>query len=401
MTRKETLMILGGGVDNEPAMTSLKEHGYRLVLVDGNADAHCFAIADSCGKFDFRDVEKAIELARKENVKAVLPTHDRAVAPAAKISEALSLKGASVKSAETATSKKLMRKIWLAAGLPSPKFEISSTLEDFMKAVKKTGLPAICKPVDDVGGGSRGVMKIDENTNLEQAYRFAASFSESSEIIVESFYKGLEHSVEVLMKNGTSTVLMVSDKIKTAPPYRVDKSVMYPTALNGGALEAVKKIAAEAAGAVGLVDGAAHVELCTLPGGEVVLFEIGLRCGGGATPHPIAEQVTGINQIVEYAEILLGRGGSGIRPIKKGRGMSYHFITSRPGLLKRVEGFCTASRLPGIISSCLTAGEGDTVKELKTSSQRLGFFVACGSNAEEAYERGIEAEKHLHFIYEG
>ena len=392
-------MILGGSVYTVPSVQTLKEHGYRLVVVDGNAEADCFEFADVCGKFDFRNVEKGIELGKKENIKAVVPTHDRAVIPAAKISEALRLNGPSVAAAQTATNKMKMREAWQKAGLPSPQFTTVGSIEEFKEAVARIGFPVICKPIDDVGGGSRGVQKIDETTDLIDAYNFATSFSESNELLLETFYEGLEHSAEVLMRNGEGTLLMVSDKVKTEPPYRVDLSVVYPTRLNRVLYNSLSDLAISAAKAVGLTDGAAHVELCTLPDNRQILFEIGLRCGGGVTAHPLAELVTGVNQMVEYVEILLGNKDREIAP-KYNNGASFQFITSKPGRIKRIDGFNEAASMPGIQSASLTVKPGDTIEAVKTSSQRLGYFVATGSSAEDAYKLGLDAQNNLRFIYQ-
>jgi biotin carboxylase len=293
-----------------------------------------------------------------------------------------------------------MRKAWLDAGLPSPRIELAASEKEFIHAVAKTGFPAICKPTGDVGGGSRGVRKLDADTDLPPAYRFSSSFSDSPEVLVEPFFEGVEHSVEVLMRNGQGVALMVSDKVKSPLPYRVDKSVIYPTVMDGGHAENVRRVSIEAAKAVGLVDGAAHVELCTLPDGSQRLFEIGLRCGGGATPHPIAELVSGVNEIVEYAEILLGNGTRDFSP-KYARGAVFHFITARPGTLKSVTGFEKAAAMPGIIDAYLTAKPGDAVRELKTSADRLGYFVSAAPTGPEAYRMALAAERELDFIYEG
>ena len=397
---QRSVMILGGNVYTVPSVQTLKEHGYRLIVVDGNPDADCFDIADVCGKFDFRNLEKGIELAKKENIKVVVPTHDRAVSVAAKISQALQLNGPSVEAANTSTNKKKMREAWQKAGLPSPQFTAAGTFDEFKDAVRQIGFPAICKPTDDVGGGSRGVQKISETTELRDAYKFATSYSKSGEVIVETFFEGVEHSAEVLMRNGEGTVLMLSDKVKTEPPYRVDLSVVYPTRLKNDLHETLCELAIEAAKGVGLTDGAAHVELCTLPDNRQVLFEIGLRCGGGVTAHPLAELVTGVNQIVEYVEILLGNKDRDIAP-KFNNGASFQFITSKPGRLKLIEGFNDAASMPGIQSACLTAKPGDTIESLKTSSQRLGYFVATGKSAEDAYKLGLAAQNKLRFIYDG
>ncbi len=391
------IMVLGGNVYTVPSILSLKEAGFTVAVVDGNPEAPAFEIADICGKFDFRDWEQGLALARAQKVQGVIPTHDRGVLPAALISEALGLRGPSPEAARAATSKKLMRQAWSAAGLPSPVIAIARNVEEFRVAVTRIGFPAICKPTDDVGGGSRGVRRLDAETDLAEAYRFATSFSDSPETLVEPCYEGLEHSVEVLMRDGKGIALMVSDKVKTPPPYRVDKSVIYPSRLTGKALQRVRMLSVEAARAVGLRDGAAHVELCTLPDGGNALFEIGLRCGGGATPHPIALLASGINEIVEYAHILTGT----VRDFspKFAKGAVFHFITAKPGKLKSVDGFETARAMPGIIEAGLTAKPGDMVKEIRTSSDRLGYFVAADQTGAEAHQRALVAEQQLTFEY--
>ena len=393
-----SVMVLGGNLFSEPSVHSLKEAGYRVILVDGNAEAPCFAHADARGDFSFRDIESCVALGNAEKIGAVLPTHDRAVVPAASISQRLGLKGASVESSLISVSKSKTRGAWKTAKLPSPDILIAHTFEEFSSGVKKIGCPAICKPTDDVGGGSRGVMKIDSDSDLKEIYSFATSFGENKEVLIEPFYEGYEHSVEILMKDGIGTVLMISDKIQTPPPYRVGKTLQYPSERPIEILEKIKKIAIDSALAIGLKDGAAHVELVSMENGEVILFEIGLRCGGGAIPHPVCTAVTGINQFVEFARILLGES-NGYAP-KHEKYSCWHFITSKPGRLKEIEGFGSASRVEGIIASGLDVSAGDTVSPLRTSRERLGYFVSVGDTANNAYDAVKKAEAKLNFIYE-
>ncbi len=392
-----TVLVLGGNVYTVPSIVTLKEAGFRVAVADGNPNAPAFDVADACGRFDFRDWDKGLAFARAQKARGIIATHDRAVLPAALITEAMGLRGPTPAAARIATSKKLMREAWRSAGLPSPAVALAGSEAEFIAAARRIGFPAVCKPTDDVGGGSRGVRRIDADTDLAGAYRFASSFSDSPEVLVEQYYEGLEHSAEVLMQNGQGFALMVSDKVKSPPPYRVDKSVIYPSSLEGAALERVKRLAVEAAKAVGLRDGAAHVELCTLPDGGNALFEIGLRCGGGATPHPIALQTCGVNEMAAYAHILCGTGG-GFAP-RCARGAAYHFITAPPGTLKKIEGFERARTMPGIIEAALAARPGDAVRELRTSSDRLGYFVAAGATAAEALARARAAEEQLTFEY--
>ncbi|MDH5543642.1 MAG: ATP-grasp domain-containing protein [Nitrospinota bacterium] len=395
---RRTVMVLGGNLYSEPSVQSLKEAGFRIVLVDGNPDAPCFKHVDARGDFSFRDIERCLELAKAENIGAVLPTHDRAVVPSAQISKQLGLKGPSPEAAVISVSKSKTRQAWSRAQLPSPDFLVVKSFEEFRSGVAKIGFPAICKPTDDVGGGSRGVMKMDSSSSLEEAYGFVTSFGENGEALIEPFYEGFEHSVEILMRDGKGTVLMISDKIQTPPPYRVGKTLIYPSSRSSEILEKIGKTAVESALAVGLTDGAAHVELVSMENGEIILFEIGLRCGGGAIPHPVCTAVTGVNQFVEFARILLGESNSFAPELKKH--VCWHFITAKPGRLREIEGFETASQGDGIIASGLDVSPGDAINPLKTSRERLGYFVSVGDTGDMAYEAAKRAETKLKFIYE-
>ncbi|MBI5637195.1 MAG: hypothetical protein HZA03_04405, partial [Nitrospinae bacterium] len=106
---------------------------------------------------------------------------------------------------------------------------------------------------------------------------------------------------------------------------------------------------------------------------------------------------SGVNEIVEYAHILTG----GVRDFspKFAKGAVFHFITAKPGKLANVAGFEAARTMPGIIEAGLTAKPGDTVNEIRTSSDRLGYFVAAGETAGEAYQRAMAAEQQLTFEY--
>ena len=393
-----TVMVLGGNLYSEPSIHSLKEAGYRIILVDGNPEAPGFVHADVAGLFSFRETDKCLALARKENVSAILPTHDMAVLPSAIISKELNLKGPSVEAASRAVNKYEMRKIWKEHSLHSPNFTTANSLKGFKDAVEKIGFPAICKPTGDVGGGSRGVMKIDESTDLDEAFDFATSYGDSGEVLIEQFYEGREHSIELLFINGEGSVLMISDKVQTEPPYRVGKTLKYPSSVTAEIFEKIEEVSISAAEVIGLQDGAAHIELVSLPDGDVILFEIGLRCGGGAIPHPVATAVTGINQFVEFANILTGASKINPRP-KHQKPVCWHFITAEPGVVESVVGFDEASTLDGIIASGLDLSPGDTIMPLKTSSARLGYFVSVGDTLDEAYERALFAESMLNIIY--
>ena len=69
--------------------------------------------------------------------------------------------------------------------------------------------------------------------------------------------------------------------------------------------QALKQTIIDSVIALGIMNGAAHVELASTKSG-FILFELGARCGGGGTPEPIVHYATGVNQFVELVRILAG-----------------------------------------------------------------------------------------------
>ncbi|WP_432671272.1 D-alanine--D-alanine ligase [Flavobacterium sp. SM2513] len=73
--------------------------------------------------------------------------------------------------------------------------------------VSELGLPFFVKP--NQSGSSLGVSKVNNKEDFEKALEFA--FAEDSDILIESYLKGMEVSVGVLHFNGKTTVLGLTE----------------------------------------------------------------------------------------------------------------------------------------------------------------------------------------------
>ena len=165
---------------------------------------------------------------------------------------------------------------------------------------------------------------VNAESEIDDAIAFTQSFYADKTTLVESFVLSeSEHSVEVLVREGTAYVIAVSDKIKSELPFRVDKAVLYPSAIQGDKLEALKSVVIDAVLALGIFNGAAHVELAATRDG-FVLFELGARCGGGGTADPIVKYSSGVDQFCEYIRILVGDDSISLKP-DRALGCCYYF----------------------------------------------------------------------------
>lgn len=395
---KKRVMILGASRYHVRLILAAREAGYEVLATDRNPQSEGFHHADYSEAVDLSDVAESIRVAKHYAVDGVVPVNDYGVVTAAAIAEEMGLVGISPEVARYATSKAWMRRKWQQAGAPSVPFRVVETLEEASLAVEELGgWPLILKPADSRGGASRGVSKIDGREQLGPAMEFAQSFYEDKSVVIEEFVEGTEHSVETITYAGETHVLAVSDKVKTPPPYRVDKSVIYPTKYTGAELGRIHGAAKAAVQSLGIDVGPAHVEMCMTREGPR-LFELGARCGGGATADPIVPFVTGVEMFKEVVRIASGERPVALTP-QRARGCVYRFITPRPGRVRRTSGLEEVKSWENILDCEVLIGEGAEVREVKTGVDRAGFIIAGGETREEAIALADRAEGHIRLEY--
>lgn len=353
-------------------------------------------MADASAVIDIVDIEGIFRYASAQRVDGIVPLNDYGVPTAAAVAERLGLPGISSAVAERATRKSSMRACWIAAGVPCPRVEVALTATEIPAAAERAGYPCILKPAHGIGGASRGVVVVKTQAALAEAIAFATSFYADQATLVESFIDArIEHSAEVLIVDGEPDVLVIADKIKSPLPYRVDRSVLYPTVLIGADHARVVATVKDAVRAIGIPLGAAHVELATTADG-CVLFELGARPGGGGTPEPIVRWVTGRDYLADVVRSYVGDApaASDARAL---RGATYHFLTPSPGVLERIEGLEAVRARADVLDADVLVTVGQSIAPVRVGTDRAGFVITGADTRDEAYAAALEAESMITF----
>jgi biotin carboxylase len=396
---KKKIIILGASRYYSKSIEAARNAGYYVITLDRNPLSEGFKAADESHACDIADKEGVLKIAADNNVAAIVPLNDVGVPVASYVAGRLNLPGLTEQAMIWATNKEEMRKRWIEKNIPCPKVYVATEKEEFYKGVEYVGYPCILKPAHGLGGASRGVIVVKEAAELEKAIEFAQSFYEDKTTLIETFIDAeYEHSAEVLIYKGVPHVIAVSDKIKTPLPYRVDKNVLYPTLVNGERLDSLKKVICDSVVALGIDNGAAHVELATTNNG-FYLFELGARCGGGGTPEPIVHFSTGINEFVEMVRILAGDEPQQLIP-KYNRGCNYHFLTPCPGMVKSINGTDEINSLKGVLDFECFKKAGDEIVAVTVGTERSGFIITAAETRDEAYALGVLAENLLQIEYQ-
>ncbi len=394
---RKRVLILGASRYYSASIAAAKRAGYEVVAVDRTPNSPGFAIADDSAVIDIVDVERVLRYATEQHVDGIVPLNDYGVPTAAAVAERLGLPGISSAVAERATRKSSMRACWIAAGVPCPRVELALTANEIPAAAQLVGYPCILKPAHGIGGASRGVVVVSTPAELASAISFSTSFYADQATLVESFVDSLmEHSAEVLIVSGEPEVLVIADKVKSPLPYRVDQSVLYPTVLTGADHARAVATVRSAVKAIGISLGAAHVELATTASG-CVLFELGARPGGGGTPEPIVQWVTGRDYL---ADVVRSHVGDSLAPSERRalRGATYHFLTPAPGVVDRVEGLDAVRARTDVLDVDVLVAAGQTIAPVRVGTDRAGFVITGAETRDQAYAAALVADSMVKFV---
>ena len=397
--KQKRVLILGASRYYSRSINAARNAGYYVIAADRNPVAEGFAAADLGVTCDIVDRDAVLSIARQQLIDAIVPVNDYGVPTAAYVAARLGIPGISEGAALLATDKQAMRERWSSTGVPCPTVAVATTPSDFERAIEKVGYPCILKPAHGIGGASRGVVVVEKPSQLRDAISFSQSFYPDKTTLVESFVESdIEHSAEVIIDQGKPHVIAISDKVKTALPYRVDKSVVYPTCVGPAQRELLIGAIESSVRALGLKVGAAHVELATTKNGPV-LFELGARCGGGGTPEPIVHFSTGVDEFVETVRTLAGDKPGNLVPTRD-NGCVYQFLTPAPGQIKSVSGVEEVRGREGILDVEVFVRPGEVIQPVTIGTQRAGFLIAGAPSRELAITLAHEAEAAITFQYD-
>lgn len=393
MSKRPTLMVLGAGRLQIPAIVAATKRGMRVVAVDGNSAAPGLRLADTFRVADITDPSACLAIAREEDVRGVVHIcSEAALYSQAVITRALSLPGISYETARRATNKALMREAFQKAGVPSPRFREVSSLADLQGALADLERPTMVKP--SRSSGSRGITRIetsDTSDVVRAAWQRAIENSRDPSVVVEEYVGGPEYSVEVLAFAGRVHVLAVTDKITSGHPNYVELGHSEPASLSPSAFLAVERATAQAVNALGIDWAAAHVELRLSSSGPVVI-EVGPRMGGDYITTELVPRSTGIDMVGAVVELAIGQMPVLERATEQ-RGAAIRYLAPPPGLVVSVRGVDAARRAPGVVEVHVDATPGSMVMAVTSSLARAGHVIAEGRSAEEAIELAEKARR--------
>ncbi|HUN68125.1 MAG TPA: D-alanine--D-alanine ligase [Burkholderiales bacterium] len=281
--------VLLGGKSAEREISLMSGNGVLKALRAKRVDAHPFDPAE-------RDL---FELKREAFARCFIALHGRGGEDGT-VQGALEIlgvpyTGSGVMGSAIGMDKWRSKMIWLASGLPTPRYRVLSPGDDWNEVARDLGLPLIVKPANE--GSTLGLTKVTQASQLRAAYELAANRYHDL-ALAERFVDGPEYTASVL----GDTVLPL---IRIEAPqgnydyqnkyFTDDTKYLCPCGLPPQKEEALKQLALKAFKVLGCT-GWGRVDLMLDASGDPWLLEV--NTSPGMTGHslvPMAARAVGIS----------------------------------------------------------------------------------------------------------
>ena len=376
-------IVLGGGNDQISLITALKKRGYIVWMIDYNQNPIAKPFADyhimksTLNEAEVRDV---IEHVRPDLI--ITCCTDQALFIAAEMAEEFGLFfPISAIQAKHLTNKKWMKGVLEQAHIPTAKSIIAKEFD--ASNFSDLSLPIVIKPVDS--NSSKGVVKVNNKSELELCFSYSSQYSRSGEVICEEYLEGTEISIDAYVRNGKA-IYLLSSILEKLGGNRTDFPIcrsISPAPLSINAQRGIICILQKIVDAFELVNCPLIVQ-AMIKDDEIRVIELSARTGGGSKHHLI-NFMTGINVIELFIDDC-EKKYSPIEPILIDRKLAMQYIYAEPCVFGHIEGLEKLKQEKKIIDYYIYKTKGMEIRNASNSGDRCCGFLADVDKVKRAIE---------------
>ena len=380
------VLMLGGSMQQIPIIKLAKEMGMYVITCDYLPENPGHKYADEYHNVSTTDLDGVLELAKGLDLDGIIAyASDPAAPTAAYVAEKLGLPGNPYESVKLCTQKDLFRKFLLDNGFNSPKAKGYTAYEDALADLKEYKLPVMVKPVDS--SGSKGVVKVYNESELKAAVDEALSYSRGKRFIVEEFIekKGYQVSGDGFSYNGKLVFTSYGNELySSAGGTReyVALGEFWPTLLSDDLKKKIDDELQRLITTLGMKTCAYNIEVILDKDDNVYVLELGPRNGGSYIPQLI-KYATGVD-LIKYT--ILGAVGEDCSDLKMapttGCFSNYMIMSHTSGKFKRIC-FKEDFEKNNLLDVYCTYNAGDAVTPYKNTTDSMGTILFKADSVEE------------------
>lgn len=396
------ILLLGGSVQQIPAIECSKQIGYYTILCDYLKDNPGQYYADKFFCVSTTDKDKILEIAQKENIDGVVAyASDPAAPTAAYVAEKMGIPTNPYRAVEILSNKDKFRKFLEEHNFCTPKAKGYALVEDAMRDIRNFNMPVIIKPVDS--SGSKGVSKLISIENLQSQVEEALVYSKSKRIIIEEFVEmqGYQVAGDGFVVNGELIFRCFGNdhfNSEGLNPF-VPVSASFPYNMPERIHDKIHKEIQRLFGLLNVKQGAFNFDIRIDKQENVYLMEVGPRNGGNFIPQVI-KYATGIDMIEYTIKSAMGLEINKLSMKKPVGYWSYYAIhSSKQGRLKKIE-ISDGALKDNIVETHLNYKIGDNVPAFRGSNGCIGILIMKFKTMEEMLDMMDNSSKWINVIVE-
>lgn len=380
--------MLGGSTSQVCAIKKAKEMGHYVIICDYLPDNPGQYEADEFYQISTTDKEAVLELAEKLCVDAVVCyASDPAAPTAAYVCEHLGLPTNPYESVMILSNKDTFRKYLKENGFNVPKAKVYTDINDFLSDKESFKYPIMVKPVDS--SGSKGINKVSDANELEDAYNDAMKYSRAKRVIAEDFIrkKGFQISGDGFSVDGILKFRCFGNEFYSDNGIKeyVPLGECWPSVLDEKTQNRIHNEIQKLITKLNMRTGAYNIEVIIDENDDIYILELGARNGGSLIPQ-ITQYATGVD-LVEYTiKAALGEDCDDLKMQEPDGFWSNYMVHSvKNGKLKSVK---IADELKANFVEYQTDfGDGDKVQAFENSGHALGTMVFKYTSSDEMFDK--------------
>jgi len=302
---KKKLVIIGANDFQNQLILKAKEMGYETHVFAWQCGDIGEKTADYFYPISITEKEEILEICKKINPSGICSiASDLASIAVNYVAEKLNLPCNPYNITEQCTNKYEMRKQMKKHNIKTPRFiKVKGDCKDI--DIKDLNFPMIVKPTDR--SGSRGITKIFNKNELNNAVQYASKDSFEKSAIIEEYIEGDEYSCECISYKGEHYFLAFTKKYTTGAPDYIETGHCEPSDIDVKLQENIKNEIFRALDSLGIINGASHTEFKLNKNGDIGIIEIGARMGGDCIGSDLVRLSTGYDFTKMVIEVACGK----------------------------------------------------------------------------------------------
>jgi len=354
--KKKAIVILGAGHQQIPAISRAHFLGYDVVSPDLDPNAVGLKMVEyplpSISTHDPESIISEIKNIKNDgvNVSGIIAVAVEASHTVAIVAKKFGFNSVSVDTALKSRNKIERLKCWKEAGVPCPAFGVAKNLNEAMKVSQELGFPVVFKPIDLAG--AQGVVIIKTTDQVQEWFHYTFSKNES-EILIEKYIHGTEHSSESLIHNGEIYTTGFTDRNYDTkflyPPHLLENGDTTPTILSEKVYAKTIRAIESAIRALGIETGAAKGDIIITKEGEPFMLEMAARVSGDYFAAYTAPLNNGTDIISALIQQSVGdEVNMDYLNWRYNKGVALRYIWPNPGEIVEIDGIEEATTIPGV-----------------------------------------------------